>query len=146
MFITPLKKAFDIVASWIESFVSCLIYIYLYCCFYLIFIPRHYCLPSFSLWFFIFISISISILFFFFQITLQSNLHAACKWSMYYIKYIIIIIMYKCYSNIIIIKDAIKGNQKKKKDERKDKIVNVVMIKISYTYTLYTYVCEHECV
>lgn len=65
---------------------------------------------------------------------------------MYYIKYIIIIIMYKCYSNIIIIKDAIKGNQKKKKDERKDKIVNVVMIKISYTYTLYTYVCEHECV
>lgn len=50
--------------------------------------------------------------------------------------------MYKCYSNIIII----KGNQKKKKDERKDKIVNVVMIKISYTYTLYTYVCEHECV
>lgn len=65
---------------------------------------------------------------------------------MYYIKYIIIIIiMYKCYSNIIIIKDAIKGNQKKK-DERKDKIVNVVMIKISYTYTLYTYVCEHECV
>lgn len=54
--------------------------------------------------------------------------------------------MYKCYSNIIIIKDAIKGNQKKKKDERKDKIVNVVMIKISYTYTLYTYVCEHECV
>ena len=61
---------------------------------------------------------------------------------MYYIKYIIIIIMYKCYSNIIII----KGNQKKKKDERKDKIVNVVMIKISYTYTLYTYVCEHECV
>lgn len=39
-----------------------------------------------------------------------------------------------------------KRKPKKKKDERKDKIVNVVMIKISYTYTLYTYVCEHECV